>query len=325
MITTTNCDLCGDNRLDNSEYCEYCNTIMDITPKSKKGLDELILPIHKKKTLTAIIIFTVCIIVMMILASIYESVYKIIFPERKTVMMYVKNTIILLLLILIIWGLLIQTNEELRKTTIVEIHRLTGINIGNEIDEGEYTEEEEETSENINTDVKGIEEDVVMKDVGIYNDTKKNIELKLGSNATQRLINARANKIYGINEGNNIPVEEERELGEVFHVSDNSYTYNEARAICKKYGASLATPTQIYKMYTNGTSWCKPGWSEGQHVLFPATRESVDAANSNEGTKGSCGKVGLNGMFELNTNKKYGANCWKEGLNYPLDTDSSGI
>ena len=117
------------------------------------------------------------------------------------------------------------------------------------------------------------------------------------------------------------PEEEERDLGEVFHVSDKSYTYNEARAACKKYGAELATPSQVYKMYLKGTSWCNPGWSEGQHVIFPSTQESVNEANSNEETKGSCGKVGLNGMFEKNVSSKFGANCWQGGE----DIDSSGI
>ena len=60
-------------------------------------------------------------------------------------------------------------------------------------------------------------------------------------------------------------------------------------------------------------------------LIFPSTQQSVDEANSKEETKGSCGKAGLNGMFERDTDKKYGVNCWREGVNYPEDTDSSGI
>tara|TARA_B100000401_G_scaffold336246_2_gene235015 strand:- start:2054 stop:3130 length:1077 start_codon:yes stop_codon:yes gene_type:complete len=105
---------------------------------------------------------------------------------------------------------------------------------------------------------------------------------------------------------------DERDLGEVFYVSDKTYTYGEARALCKKYGATLATPNQIHKAYKKGSTWCSPGWSEGQYTLFPATMKKVNEINSNDATYGTCGVPGVNGVYDPNTNNKYGVNCFRE-------------
>lgn len=269
MRSTNNCELCGDNKLKKSAYCQYCEGITNIDSESKTRKHGLIVPIHRKKTLTAIIVLSISVLVMLILSSIFETSRKILFRQQGVSGTNIKRFLFGILCILLIGGLLFKWNKSKQET---ESEKETK-------DETANTQQENET--------------VAGEDIP---------ELEL----TQ-------------------PVEEERELGEVFHVSDKSYTYNEARAICKKYGAELSTPSQVYKMYTAGTSWCEPGWSEGQHVIFPSTQQSVDEANSNEETKGSCGKVGLNGMFERDTDKKYGVNCWREGVNYPKDTDSSGI
>ena len=39
---------------------------------------------------------------------------------------------------------------------------------------------------------------------------------------------------------------------EVFNVSNNAYTYDEAKAVCSIYGAELATYDQIEQAYNNG-------------------------------------------------------------------------
>lgn len=90
----------------------------------------------------------------------------------------------------------------------------------------------------------------------------------------------------------------------VFHIKNKQkdYNYNEARAVCRAFGAELATPMQVYKAYEDGESWCTHGWSEGQYALFPAQEKDVE---SNE----KCGKVGLNGSFRLD-NETYGINCY---------------
>ena len=51
---------------------------------------------------------------------------------------------------------------------------------------------------------------------------------------------------------------------EVFHVPNNIYNYEEAKAICKAYDSELATYDQIEDAYNKGANWCSYGWSEGQ-------------------------------------------------------------
>ena len=47
--------------------------------------------------------------------------------------------------------------------------------------------------------------------------------------------------------------------GEVFNVPGNEYTYEEARALCKAYGAKIATYSQIENAYKSGAEWCNYG------------------------------------------------------------------
>ena len=62
---------------------------------------------------------------------------------------------------------------------------------------------------------------------------------------------------------------------EVFNISNNKYTYEDAQAICKSYDASLATYDQIERAYNNGAEWCNYGWSDGQMILFPTQKYNV--------------------------------------------------
>ena len=47
---------------------------------------------------------------------------------------------------------------------------------------------------------------------------------------------------------------------EVFHISDNQFTYDDAPAVCAAYGAQLATLEQIIDSYNHGAEWCGYGW-----------------------------------------------------------------
>jgi hypothetical protein len=66
---------------------------------------------------------------------------------------------------------------------------------------------------------------------------------------------------------------EERELKqekEVFHISDQIYTYPESIEKCRAYdGAQLATYDQIVKYYNDGGSFLNYGWSQGQNAYYP--------------------------------------------------------
>jgi hypothetical protein len=46
---------------------------------------------------------------------------------------------------------------------------------------------------------------------------------------------------------------------EVFNISNNLYTYDDAKSICSAYDASLATYDQIEKSYNGGGEWCSRG------------------------------------------------------------------
>lgn len=43
---------------------------------------------------------------------------------------------------------------------------------------------------------------------------------------------------------------------EVFNISNNLYTYEDAPAVCKAFGATLATAKQVEQAYQNGADWC---------------------------------------------------------------------
>ena len=56
---------------------------------------------------------------------------------------------------------------------------------------------------------------------------------------------------------------------EVFHLRDNIYNYDEAKAACKAYDSRLATLKEVINSYKNGSNWCNYGWSQDQLVLYP--------------------------------------------------------
>jgi hypothetical protein len=71
-----------------------------------------------------------------------------------------------------------------------------------------------------------------------------------------------------------IPVPEITYEKQVFHIPDNKYTYNDARAVCKAYGSRLASYKEVEDAYNRGAEWCGYGWSKDQLVLYP-TQEST--------------------------------------------------
>lgn len=97
---------------------------------------------------------------------------------------------------------------------------------------------------------------------------------------------------------------------QVFHVPDNKYTYEEARALCEAYGGTLATYEQIEDAYNKGAEWCGYGWSEGQMALFPTQKETFDKLQTIKGHKHDCGRPGINGGYIANPNVRFGVNCY---------------
>jgi hypothetical protein len=97
---------------------------------------------------------------------------------------------------------------------------------------------------------------------------------------------------------------------EVFNISNNLYSYDDAQAICKAYDARLATYDEIETAYNNGAEWCNYGWSSGQMAFFPTQKETWNELQNSETHKNSCGRPGVNGGYFANPNIKFGVNCY---------------
>jgi hypothetical protein len=111
---------------------------------------------------------------------------------------------------------------------------------------------------------------------------------------------------------------------EVFYVSGNNYTYEEAPAVCAAYGADLASYDQLMEAYSAGAEWCGYGWSKGGMALFP-TQDSTWSILQGEidiSKRTGCGRPGVNGGY-FDPNTKFGVNCYgtkpdDKGNKYPM-------
>lgn len=104
--------------------------------------------------------------------------------------------------------------------------------------------------------------------------------------------------------------EDDNSQKEVFHIAENKFDYLEAREICQKYGARLATYDEIEKAYDNGANWCNYGWSEDQMIFFPTQKRVYNLLKRMPDHKNSCGRPGINGGYIHNGDAKFGANCY---------------
>ena len=101
------------------------------------------------------------------------------------------------------------------------------------------------------------------------------------------------------------------EKKEVFYVSGNSYTYDEAPALCAAYEADLASYDQVMEAYSGGAEWCGYGWSQGGMALYPtqqATWESLQQ-EVDQSKRTGCGRPGVNGGY-FDPSTKFGVNCY---------------
>ena len=95
---------------------------------------------------------------------------------------------------------------------------------------------------------------------------------------------------------------------QVFHVKGD-FDYSMSRAICKSYGAQLATYDQIDKAHKKGAEWCDYGWSEDGMVLYPTQRKSWEIYQQSDVPQ-KCGIPGVNGGYNNDLLQKLGANCY---------------
>jgi hypothetical protein len=98
---------------------------------------------------------------------------------------------------------------------------------------------------------------------------------------------------------------------EVFHISRNIYSYSDAAAVCRAFGADLATDSQVNDAYKKGAEWCSYGWIKGQHAVFPTQQSTYDSLQKGPVEhRDSCGKPGINGGYFDNPDLRFGVTCY---------------
>ena len=106
------------------------------------------------------------------------------------------------------------------------------------------------------------------------------------------------------------PVPEIMYENQVFHIPDNIYSYNDAKALCKAYDARLATYKEVEDAYKNGAEWCGFGWSADQMALYPTQHKTWKKLQKIKGHEHDCGRPGINGGFIGYKNAPFGVNCY---------------
>lgn len=98
---------------------------------------------------------------------------------------------------------------------------------------------------------------------------------------------------------------------EVFNISQNQFTYDEAPAVCAAYGAKLANLEQIIDAYNKGAEWCNYGWSQGGMALYPTQKATWEELQQeiDPAKRTACGRPGVNGGY-FNPATKFGVNCF---------------
>ncbi len=107
------------------------------------------------------------------------------------------------------------------------------------------------------------------------------------------------------------PSPEIPEEKEVFNVSQNLFTYEDAPLVCKSYGAELANYDQVLNAYTKGANWCNYGWTQNQMAVYPTQEKFYDELQKGPAShREDCGKPGINGGYFSDKDMKFGVNCY---------------
>ena len=98
---------------------------------------------------------------------------------------------------------------------------------------------------------------------------------------------------------------------EVFNISENQYTYDQAPLVCEAYGAKLATYDQVKQAHRDGANWCNYGWTAGQMATFPIQKKYWDDLQKGpEENRDDCGRPGVNGGYFADKTMLLGVNCF---------------
>ena len=123
-------------------------------------------------------------------------------------------------------------------------------------------------------------------------------------------LNVNGNTLIGNKLVGNILLPQPVQQDEVFNISNNLYTYDDAQAICSAYGAKLANYDQLEDAYKHGAEWCNYGGSDDQMAFFPTQKSTWDTLQKSEKSKNNCGRPGINGGYFANPYIKFGVNCF---------------
>jgi len=122
-------------------------------------------------------------------------------------------------------------------------------------------------------------------------------------------------------------------IKEVFHISGNLYTYDDAPAVCAANNAELASFDQLTEAFSLGAEWCSYGWSAGGMALYPTQSSTWSKLQdeSQESKRTACGHPGVNGGY-FDPKLKFGVNCYgvkprNHGMKFPqpLPTQDPGF
>lgn len=110
---------------------------------------------------------------------------------------------------------------------------------------------------------------------------------------------------------------------EVFHISQNQFTYDEAPAVCAAFGAQIASLEQVIEAYNSGAEWCGYGWTAGGMALYPTQKKTWEELQRevDPGKRTACGRPGVNGGY-FDPMLKFGVNCF--GFKPPGDFTPPG-
>jgi hypothetical protein len=98
---------------------------------------------------------------------------------------------------------------------------------------------------------------------------------------------------------------------EVFNVASNKYTYSDSDALCKAFGAELATYDQVKDAWKKGADWCNYGWIKGQSAVYPTQESTFEKLQAGpEDQRMACGLPGINGGYFDNPELRFGVNCY---------------
>ena len=161
------------------------------------------------------------------------------------------------------------------------------------------------------TDISDINNDVIdiSNVINNINNETNNVVDNQTNNVNNKTNNVN-NKTKNVNNQTNNQTKCENDNYEVFHISNNLYSYDEARDMCEKYDSRLASYSEIERAYEQGANWCSYGWSKDQLALFPTQQAVYNELKKIPNHEHDCGRPGINGGYIKNRNVRFGVNCY---------------